>query len=299
TLLIGKALFFSSTGVRLPQLGVILGTRLSKDGWSGCVSCHPNGLTDGVVWIFGTGPRRTLPFNGSFNPRDPNDIKILNYSGVNDEIQDFEANIRGVSGGLGLITQSDDVTPDPVLNSFNPPNTGRSALLDALALYVATAVRTPISPLASLDPNSAAGRDVERGRILFTEANCAACHGGGGWASSRRDYAPPPDPTEIAGGQLKRYLRQVGTFDATAPNELRANGGPAAGADGLLPPSLLGEHGLGPFLHNGSAQTLADVRENLTHRSAGTGGADHLGDPADRARHRRVRGSIGAPPAPA
>ena len=298
TRLIGKALFNTSAGVHLPELGVELGTRLSSEGWSGCVSCHPNGLTDGVVWIFGTGPRRTLPLNGSFNPHDPQDIKILNYSGVNDEIQDFEANIRNVSGGLGLITQADGVTPDPVLNSFNPPNTGRSALLDALTLYVATAVRTPISPLASADPNGDAGREVERGRILFTQANCAACHGGGGWASSRRDYAPPPDPTEIAGGQLKRFLRQVGTFDATAPNELRANGAPAAGADGFVPPSLLGEHGLGPFLHNGSAQTLADVLENLTHRSAGTGGVDHLGDPADRARLARFLESIDASTVP-
>ena len=286
SLVVGKALFNTSTGVNLPSLGVTVPLRMSSEGWSGCFSCHPNGLTDGVVWIFATGPRRTLPLNGSFNPRDPHDIKILNYSGVNDEIQDFEGNIRNVSGGLGLITLADGVTPDPVLNSFNPPNTGRSALLDALTLFVARGIRTPNSPVGD--------GDVGAGRALFAQANCAACHGGGGWATSRRDYTPPPNPADIANGQLKRFLRQAGTFNPAAVNEVRANGAPALGADGFIPPSLLGAHGLGPFLHNGSALTVADVLENVIHRSAGTGGVDVLTNAADRATLARFVESIDA-----
>jgi YVTN family beta-propeller protein len=124
--LIGKAIFNSSTGVNLPQLGSagVIAERLSSEGWSSCFACHAFGLTDGVVWIFGTGPRRSVHLNGSFAPGNPHDQKVLNYSGIFDEVQDFENNIRGVSGGLGLITLADGVTQDPVLNAFNPANTG-------------------------------------------------------------------------------------------------------------------------------------------------------------------------------
>ena len=136
---IGKAIFHSSTDVNLPQLGPEgqIGQRLSSEGWSGCFSCHAFGTTDAAVWIFGAGPRRSVHLNGTFNPRNPEDQKILNYSAIFDEVQDFEANIRGVSGGLGLITLADGVTQDPTLNAFPLANTGRSKGLDALNEYVA------------------------------------------------------------------------------------------------------------------------------------------------------------------
>ena len=278
---IGKGVFNSSTGVNIPGLGTaVAGRRLSSDGWGACSACHPFGLTDGVVWIFATGPRRTLPLNGSFNPRDPRDAKILNHSAIFDELQDFELNIRNVSGGPGLITLADG-TPDPVVAAFTPPNAGRSAALDAMALYVARGVRTPISPLASAHGHDG-GPDVSRGRRLFEKNNCASCHGGEGWSSSRRDFTPPPAATEIVNTQLVRFLRKVGTFDPAAANELRANGAPALGADGINLPSLLGAHALGPFLHNGSALTLDQVMENVAHRSAGTAGVDRLKSRGDR-----------------
>ena len=35
--------------------------RLSQDGWQNCASCHFKGLSDGVVWVFGPGPRKSIP----------------------------------------------------------------------------------------------------------------------------------------------------------------------------------------------------------------------------------------------
>ncbi len=289
-LLIGKALFHSSTGVNLPTLGD-LGTtalRLSSDGWSSCVACHPFGLTDNVVWIFGSGPRRSVPLNGSFNPRDPTDAKMLNYSAIFDEIQDFEDNMRNTSGGLGLITLADGVTPDPTLNAFALPNTGRSARFDAMAAWVAVGIRSPISPLNEDE------RDVRRGRKLFEQANCASCHGGAGWSSSRRDYVPPPAAGDISNGQLLRFLQQVSTFDPAAVNEIRQNQAAPRGADGFNPPSLLGVGAMTPVLHNGAAITLEDVLENLAHRSAGTSGVDMLSEGRDRDRLAAFVASIDA-----
>jgi len=277
-LLIGKALFNSSTGVDLPQLGPlgVTGRRLSAEGWSSCVACHPFGLTDNVVWIFGSGPRRSVPLNASFNPQDPEDARMLNYSAIFDEIQDFEDNMRNTSGGLGLITLADGETPDPTLNAFALPNAGRSERFDAMAAWVAAGIRTPIAPRVRDED------DDERGRRLFARANCNACHGGDGWSSSRRDYEPPPDAADIVNGQFLRFLRQVGTFDAAAVNEIRQNQAAPRGADGFSPPSLLGVGSMLPALHNGSAATVLDVLDNVVHRSAGTGGVDRLSRRRDR-----------------
>lgn len=267
---LGKAIFNSSTGVNLPELGpdAVIGQRLSSEGWSGCVSCHAFGTTDQVVWIFGAGPRRSVHLNGSFNPHNPKDQKILNYSAIFDEVQDFENNIRGVSGGLGLITLADGVTQDPTLNAFTLANTGRSKGLDALSEYVAH-IRTPISPLANVRPWTQLGREIAIGRQLFEQVGCVNCHSGGGWSVSRRDYTPPPAATEIVNAQVFRFLKKVGTFDAAATNEIRQNGAAPLGADGFNPPSLLGVHAMGPLFHNGSALTIEDVLKQKTHRQAG------------------------------
>lgn len=265
----GKGIFFSSAEVDLPTGPKIPVGRLSSEGWSGCVSCHANGLTDQVVWIFGTGPRRSVPLNGTFNPHDPADQKILNYSAIFDEVQDFENNIRGTSGGLGLITLADGTTPDPTLNAFALPNTGRSAGLDALATFIARGIRTPISPLRNVNPFSPDARDIALGRKLFVDAGCVKCHGGGGWSASRRDYALPPAGGEIVNGQVFRFLRPIGTFNSLNPNEVRQNGAAPLGADGYNPPSLLGVFALGPLFHNGSALTIDDVLDNAAHRRAG------------------------------
>jgi len=273
---IGKAIFHSSTGVNLPELGPegVIGQRLSAGGWSGCISCHAFGTTDAVVWIFGAGPRRSVHLNGSFNPRNPEDQKVLNYSAIFDEVQDFENNIRGVSGGLGLITLADGVTQDPVLNAFNPANTGRSKGLDALAEYVAR-IRTPISPFSRVPSWTPLGRELALGRQLFESQGCVNCHSGPGWSSARRDYTPPPAASEIVNGQLIRFLRKVGTFNPADIFEIRQNGAAPLGADGYAPPSLLGVHAMGELFHNGSAETIEDVLKHKPHRQSG------LSDPAN------------------
>ena len=293
-LLIGKAVFNSSTGVQLPSLGVNIGARLSNGGWSGCVSCHPFGLTDGVVWMFATGPRRTLQLNGTFNPRDPNDMKMLNHSAIRDEVQDFELNTRAVQGGLGLITLADGTTPDPNVANFTPPSAGRSQPLDDMALWVARGVRTPISPFAD-DDNDHNEKLIKKGRKLFGSARCASCHGGAGWSVGRRVFTPPPDAAILKGPQVIGALRNVGTFDPNAKNEVRdVLSPPALGADGYVPPSLLGAHAFPPYLHNGSAPTVLAVLDLVQHRSAGTGGVDLLTDEDDREALARYVESIDA-----
>jgi len=94
TALLGAELFYTGRG---PD------TRMSSESWGGCITCHPDGRADGVTWMFDAGPRQTVPLDGMFNKSDIHDQRILNWSAVRDENQDFELNTRGVFGGRGLI----------------------------------------------------------------------------------------------------------------------------------------------------------------------------------------------------
>jgi YVTN family beta-propeller protein len=305
--------------------------RMSDSGWGSCYGCHPRGLTDGVTWMFGDGPRQTISMestavhsqlaqvgvnvNNNFAPLLPNfKQRALNWSAVRDEIQDFELNIRNVSGGQGLIALPDASQPggrgavDPCVFNLRfaasatcdasreaqaATTTGRDKDLDAIAAYIAFGIRAPTTPVKSTD------NDVVLGRALFAAANCQGCHGGANWTASTLDFGPPPAATEINAAQLARFLCKAGTFDATKPNELKGGGvagqvntDGANGGLGINIPSLLNVFASGPFLHSGSARTLDEVLENAQHRALGTAGIDTLGNPADRAKVARFLASI-------
>ncbi len=293
---IGKELYNTSIGEfdAAPGSTAAITGRMSNKGWGSCAACHtPKGLSDNVVWIFPSGPKRTIPQHTDFDQtvaaRDVQ--RALNWSGERDEEEDFELNIRGVSGGQGLIVLADGVTPDANVVNLRQappapllPSGGRNQLKvrgvpawDALKSYMQFGIRAPLSPLPATDTQ------VVAGRALFTSANCQACHGGALWTSSRIDFTPPPDAALITAGQLTNQLRNVGTFDPTFFNEVNANGAASIGSLGFVPPSLL-SIGAFPntFLHNGSVLSLSGVLDNVTHRSAGTGGVDTLSNAADR-----------------
>jgi YVTN family beta-propeller protein len=284
----GKELFNTSIGPAgtvtdsLPPAG-----RMSDLGWGNCYNCHPRGLHDGVTWLFPDGPRQTISMESTGQHPQPADAlintngapllpsfkqRVLNWSAVRDEIQDFELNIRAVSGGQGLIRDG-----LAVVNLTPTSTTGRDAELDAIAAYIVFGIKAPISPTR--------GQDVSAGRALFASANCQQCHGGPNWTRSRVDYTPPPSTNEVSAGQLVRFLSRVGTFDPAAFNEVLGAGTNivvANGALGFNTPSLLSIGAGAPYLHSGGAPTLNEVLNNVTHRSAGTSGVDTLTSASDR-----------------
>lgn len=229
TVQVGAEMFFSSRG----HFDAIPGTnslrdRLSSEGWQSCASCHFNGLTDGVVWQFGAGPRKSVPLNSTWNPHNRNQQRVLNYSAIFDEVEDFEANIRNVSGpgnlatpingnalnpnqGL-LIGDTGDLNVAPsVVNAFARANAGRPQVtvtppgstnkipaLTALREWVRFAVRTPNAPLpGTWGGGGPSATDIADGRRLFLAAGCAQCHQGGNWTTSVKDFVSPPAAAEI------------------------------------------------------------------------------------------------------
>src|SRR5262249_4572724 len=79
---------------------------LAGAAWGSCAACHVDGLSDNVTWYFARGPRQTISLDGTFAKMDASDQRILNWTGIFDEVADFEANVRGVSGGIGALVSS-------------------------------------------------------------------------------------------------------------------------------------------------------------------------------------------------
>jgi cytochrome c peroxidase len=245
---VGKEIFFSARGHFNRPTGATVSTenRLSSEGRQNCASCHFAGLTDGTVWTFGTGPRKSVPMNGTWSPHNPDDQRILNYSATFDEVQDFELNIRNVSGpgpvgqppafdpnhGL-LIAGNGNINSAPgMINAFALPNAGRLQhtvtlpgsdttwpALDALKEWVRFGIRTPNGMLTTAELTAGGGNatgglttsDVTIGRTLFFQAGCHKCHGGTKWSVSSKDFVSPPTPDQ--------RLTEADTNGAgTAPN---------------------------------------------------------------------------------
>ena len=204
-------------------------------------------------------------------------------------------------GGLILLDANGNAVPEGVAGLAQLPdlrptaNTGLNADLDAIITYLALGVRAPIPPLSS---NS---QGVQQGRDLFAAAGCQNCHGGKNWTTSILDFTPPPAANEIVDAQLVRFLCRVGTFDPDlfadgVSNEIRANNAANVQARGILGfnvPSLISVFNSAPYLHSGAAPTLDAVLENVTHRSAGSGGVDTLANAGDRKLVVRFLKSIG------
>ena len=259
--LVGKLAFFTALGI--PD-NDIFGTpirdfvprnfkgKMSKDAWSSCGSCHPDGLADGTTWIFGTGPRQTIPLDGMFSKQNPDDQRILNWSSVRGSNTDFNNNSRVTQGGCGFA--SDDFAPGQcfTLGAATPANPviydhgivqGASDALDAQTLWIFAAVR----PLHQPQPSN-----VGAGQAVFM-TNCASCHGGAKWTKSQifhRDnpaaigqnmaaldpgvtrLAPAPPVAAAPANEFFsftcnastiKYLEDIGTFDITNPIEIRDN----------------------------------------------------------------------------
>ncbi len=256
TNLVGAEMFFSSRGNFDPIPGTnSLHDRLSSEGWQSCASCHFKGLTDGVIWQFAAGPRKSVPLNATFNPHRRAAQRVLNYSAIFDEVEDFEINIRNVSGpgpltggaldpnhGLLIGDTGDLNVPPSVLNAFNRANANRPQVtvtlpgsanpipaLTALREWVRNSVRTPKAPMAGL-PNASTAADIALGRDLFLKAGCAKCHGGFNWTLSIKDFNSPPAGAELftertgifngnpVGAQFfDRFLRDIDSFNLGVP----------------------------------------------------------------------------------
>ena len=219
--LFGKQIFYNAED-----------TRMNRDSYLSCASCHLDGGDDGRIWDFtnrGEGLRNTITLIG----RSGMGHGRVHWSANFDEIQDFEHDIRGPFGGSGFM--SDGLFNSGTRNTpLGDRKAGLSPELDALAAYVSSLTNVNPSPLrasdGSLTPDGVAGKSI------FASLNCASCHTGNQFTDSSADI-----------------LHDVGTIKPSSGQRL---GQPLTGID---TPSLKGIWETPPYFHDGSAATLTNV----------------------------------------
>src|SRR6185503_8225429 len=94
SILAGKKIFYNSAD-----------TRMSRDGYIACASCHLEGAADETVFDFtdgGEGLRNTISLLG----RRGMGHGPVHWSANFDEIQDFEHPIRSLFSGTGFMADS-------------------------------------------------------------------------------------------------------------------------------------------------------------------------------------------------
>jgi YVTN family beta-propeller protein len=223
----GKQFFYDARDVRL-----------ARDNYISCASCHNDGGHDGRTWDFtgfGEGLRNTVDLRGRAGTTGGHGR--LHWTSNFDEVQDFEAQIRTLAGGTGLMTNAQFQTGTRS-QPLGDAKAGVSADLDALAAYV--------DSLGSFDPspwrvNGALSATASTGQTRFAVL-CASCHGGTAFSDS-------------AGNTL----RNVGTLKPSSGQRL---GAPLTGLD---TPTLRDAWATAPYLHDGSAATLEDaIRAHTT-----------------------------------
>lgn len=202
--------------------------RLALDNYMSCASCHKEAKHDGRVWDlgrFGEGLRNTTSLVGKAGTAQG----LLHWTGNFDEVQDFEAQIRSLAGGTGLMSDEDFYS-----GSVNEPlgdiKAGLSADLDALAAYLDSLNEPVLSPLSSDLGFSA---EAQLGAQLFVDKACASCHSGTSFTDSE-----------------SRNRHDIGTLKAGSGQRL------SQVLDGLDTPTLQGLWTSPPYLHDGSAATV-------------------------------------------
>ncbi len=219
-------------------------TRLARDRYMSCASCHNDGGHDGRVWDLasvGEGLRNTIALRGRAGAQGR-----LHWSHNFDEVQDFEGQIRNLAGGTGLMSDA-DFNAGTRSQPLGDAKAGFSADLDALAAYVASLDRFDASPQRPSAASLSAA--AQQGRTVFADHNCAGCHGGSAFTLSG-SVTPP----------------SIGTIKPSSGQRL---GGPLAGID---IPTLRDVWLSAPYLHDGSAPTLEAAVQ--AHRDTAISAAD-------------------------
>jgi DNA-binding beta-propeller fold protein YncE len=234
---LGQKLFYSADSDDVP---------ITQNHWVACASCHIEGRSDAVTWLFEQGPRDTPTNAGGML-----DTGFLFRTADRSQVEDYWKTIDVEQGG-----------------HFARGN-AQQPLLDAIAAYVNHAIPVPVPP--STDAGHQLRGDAlaslrAQGAAVFQQVGCATCHSGPAKTDSGAG-----NPTLDLGGPI--LLHDVGTCVTGGPwpdvVHLAIDGRPRA-ACAFDTPALRGLVDSAPYMHDGSAATLNDVLPRMLRAAAGT-----------------------------
>jgi mono/diheme cytochrome c family protein len=268
---------------------------LRGQAWGACQSCHSDALTDNVTWYFARGPRQSTSLDATFSKKDPTDQRVLNWTGINDELADFELNTRGISGGVGAIVSALSMPPATAdridIQSAAASNAGLNGSsakaadpLNPLGLAAASKlanwsnITSYVQTIRS--PRAATGLDatkVAAGQALFSgDGACQGCHGGAKWTISKVFYDPTPATSAALKSKAWPALNGFPTalLPATQPADqvMRFGGANPAAFDQLL--CMMRPVGTFDVAEPGAG--IAELRVDMT--TAAQGGGDASGE---------------------
>ncbi len=220
---LGKQLFYDAKD-----------TRLAKDSYMSCATCHSDGGHDGRVWDMtdvGEGLRNTIGLKGKAGLGHG----FLHWSANFDEVQDFEGQIRTLAGGTGLMSNAEFNTGTRS-SPLGDPKAGVSADLDALADYVSSLDTFDATPYATSAASMSASAIA--GKAIFQANNCMSCHADVAKRTISADAGAMRNIGTIAEASGKRLGETLTAIDV---------------------PTLRNAWRTGPFLHDGSATTIDEA----------------------------------------
>ena len=223
----GQRLFYTANSAAFP---------VTTNFWVACASCHIEGGSDAVTWLFEVGPRDT-PTNAG----GPINTGFLLRQALLDRVEQYDLIFRVEQGG-----------------SYVHGNPAHLPDLQALAAFVNRAIPFPQNPY--LAPDGELTPSQERGRGTF-KSLCESCHPGAYYTDSALG-----NPALDLGGQV--VLHDIGTCVTTGPFPDRAAEtieGELRSACEFDTPTLRGIFASAPYLHDGSARTLRDVVDRLSY----------------------------------
>ena len=254
---LGQKLFFSADSDDVP---------VTQDHWVACATCHVEGRSDAVTWLFAQGPRDTPTNAGGML-----DTGFLFRTAARSKVQDYWKTIDVEQGG-----------------DF-APNGAQKPLLDAIAAFVNYALPAPVPPSTD-ETHTITGASLAslrtQGEAVFSQVGCLGCHSGpartdSGNGNPLLDLSGPIVSSSTPGGVL---LHDVGTCVTAGPwpdvPNIDIDGDPRS-ACAFDTPALRGLVDSAPYLHDGSAATLEDVLPIMLQATAPGGPAPTLA-PSDQ-----------------
>lgn len=225
----GQRLFYTANSAVFP---------VTKNFWVACATCHIEGGSDAVTWLFSAGPRDT-PSNAG----GPINTGFLLHQGLRSDVNQYDETIRTEQGG-----------------NYHLDKPAQKPDLDALAAYVNHAIPFPQNPHLAADGKLTPSQ--KHGETLFTNL-CTACHSGpyltdSGSGNPKLDFSMPI------------VLHDVGTCVSTGAVKDQPGkdiGGNMHTACDFDTPTLRGVFATAPYFHDGSARTLKDVVDRLPFSS--------------------------------
>lgn len=202
---------------------------MAQEGYMSCASCHFDGSHDGRIWDIsnlGEGRRNTIDLRGKEGMKHG----MLHWTGNFDEVQDFDNQITALNGATGFAIDRKLKTHP----QFKDSKANLHKDLDALAAYVASLDEYPKSPYKTTDGEMTI--EAIKGRQHFIDLQCYTCHAGPTYTDSKL-----------------RHLHNVGTTGEFSGKRLTKK------LTGFDTPTVISIANNPPYLHDGSAATLADV----------------------------------------